>query len=77
MLFSELFKIMVKKLLSKVLRWTIAPLDPPLVQSFSTCGPRKNLTGHGFVLLKLSTFCKMTLENRGVCCHENEIQTQA
>jgi len=32
------------------------------------------LTGHGLVLLKLSTFYKVTLEDRGSCCHEQNLE---
>jgi len=32
------------------------------------------LTRHGLVFLQLSTFRKMTFENRGSCCHENNLE---
>jgi len=35
-----------------------------LLQDFSICEQRKNLTGHGQALLKLSTFCNLNLSTK-------------
>ena len=75
-----------QKTYRKKFRSGFSPLSPPpesacacilYIRFLNLLATEEFLTGHGFVLLKLSTFCKLNLENKDSCCPENKIYKQA